>query len=95
MKNEAPIKNAITFQTNVYASDKMDFGVAEGILKAVMDKQSDWKNVHPLAKQWWFFSASVTLFHTGVINYYTKNGIWTPEAATQTEKYTTELQIEN
>lgn len=51
------------------------------VMKAIFE-HDEWKDVHPLAKQWTLEKASeifVVPFHDGAVRYYKEKGVWTDE----------------
>ncbi len=79
-KNPHEMRNAVSFQTNIYCSAKMDPEVAYTIAKVIFDNKDKWQTVLPWAPQWGRTpKPGLPLMHAGAIRYFQERNMWEPE----------------
>jgi TRAP transporter TAXI family solute receptor len=73
---------SLEIECGLTAGAKTSADTVYSVLKSIYDHWDEWKDVHPLAKQWALKKATeivVAPFHDGAIRFFKERGVWAPE----------------
>jgi uncharacterized protein len=80
----------LAFQYNLVASENLSPDIVNAVLKALDENFNEYKSAHPLMKTWDPRTSISSLIpapvHPAAVQYYKKNGLWTPDVAARNEE---------
>lgn len=81
-RNKSPVPNAICYQTGLFTSAAMDPDIIYGVVKAILEHNDEFIDIHPSAKYWSAKYRPVNKavpYHEGAIRYFKEIGLWKAE----------------